>query len=294
MPSTESTDGGSTQGNGTKWRKWRKKMGFTGYMTMELFGTMVYVFLGTAGEGLGYLANPSGGRSSLAGFVSFLIWGLALSIGIYIGGGYSGGQLNGAVTVGMATVEKMDRHKMLGYFVAQVFGGLIGSGLAAGFYDSATRQSGYVFSPIPKQGFQLYHFFLTPFLATFLFLLVLSGICDVRNMRIPRAMLGLCIGFTYALISMVFSNCWSGAVIMNPTADAGMRIINALFGNNVFWTEALVAYFGSFLGGACGAVFYTFAFQYHWDIMPIKPPAPAGRVTTTIQPPLKTLGNQGV
>lgn len=253
-------------------------------MSVEWFGTLIFVFLGTAGEGLSYLSDPSGDRSQLAGFISFLIWGLALAVGLYISGGYSGGQLNGSVTIGMATVDKLDKQKILPYFAAQVIGGICGSGLTSGFYNTAANKAGYVLSPIPKHGFPMYHLFLSPFLASFLFLLILSGICDVHNMRIPRAMLGLCIGFTYPLVSVVFSDFWSGHVIMNPTADMGMRIVNALHGNNVFWESTVIAYFGSFFGAACGSALYTFAIQYH---APIKPPAPAGWVSTSFQPLLK-------
>lgn len=259
-------------------------------MGPEWFGTLIYVFLGTAGEGLSYLTDPSGGRSSLSGFISFFIWGLALAVGIYISGGYSGGQLNGSVTIGMSTVGKLDRTTILPYFAAQIVGAICGAGLTRGFYDFAAVKSGYVLSPVPKHGFPMYHFFLSPFLATFFFLLILSGICDVRNMRIPRAMLGLCIGFTYPIVAIAFSDFWSGKVIMNPTADMGMRIVNTLSGNNVFWNESIVAYFGSFFGAACGSALYTFAIQYHWGTVPTKPPAPAGRVTTSFQPSLRTTG----
>lgn len=255
------------------------------YMSVECFGTLVYVFLGTAGEGLSYLSDPSGDRSTITGFISFFIWGLALAIGIYISGGYSGGQLNGSVTIGMALVGKLDRKKILPYFVAQVIGGLLGAGLTLGFYNTAAIQSGYVLSPVPKHGVPMYHLFLSPFMATFCFLLIMSGICDVRNMKIPRAMLGLCIGLTYPLVSVVFSDFWSGQVIMNPTADLGMRIINALSGNDVFWRSAMISYFGSFFGAICGSALYTFSIQNQWDAR-IKPPAPVGRVTTSLQPPL--------
>ena len=110
---------------------------FAGFMSIELSGTIAYIFIGTAGEGLGFLVDSSGGRSTLPGSVPFFTW--ALSVGIYIAGGYSGGQLNGSVTVAMATVGmdtvgKMKRHKTLIYFAAQFWGGLLGSALTAGLY----------------------------------------------------------------------------------------------------------------------------------------------------------------
>ena len=51
--------------------------------------------------------------------------GAALAIAILIGGPSSGGMFNPAVTVMMATADKLDRAKVVPYIIAQVAGGLV-------------------------------------------------------------------------------------------------------------------------------------------------------------------------
>lgn len=111
-------------------------------------------------------------------------------------------------------------------------------------------------------------------------------VCDVKNMRIPRAMFRLCAGLTHP--SSLSFHCRSGTVILNPTADLGMRIMDAFFGSTVSWSESIIACSGSFSGVSCGSVLCTFAIQRHWDKFPIKPPTPTGRITT-FQPLLKLI-----
>jgi len=51
--------------------------------------------------------------------------GAALAIAILIGGPISGGMFNPAVTIMMATADKLDRAKVVPYIIAQVAGGLV-------------------------------------------------------------------------------------------------------------------------------------------------------------------------
>jgi len=54
-------------------------------------------------------------------------WGMALTAAIYVCGGVSGGHVNPAVTLGMASVGKLAWKKVPIYFVAQYIGAFLGA-----------------------------------------------------------------------------------------------------------------------------------------------------------------------
>jgi len=86
----------------------------------EAYGTFVLVGIGT---GAILAAQVSGG-----GVIEIsLAFGLALIAGLYSVGRISGGHFNPAVSLGMFLDQRMSLADMIGYWVAQVVGGLVGS-----------------------------------------------------------------------------------------------------------------------------------------------------------------------
>jgi glycerol uptake facilitator-like aquaporin len=72
----------------------------------EFFGTMFYVYVIVA------TGNP-------------LAIGAALALAILLTTNISGGHINPATTIVMATAGKLDVNEIVPYIVAQIFGGLV-------------------------------------------------------------------------------------------------------------------------------------------------------------------------
>ena len=105
----------------------------------EVFGTFVLVLIGTmavvavSGDGLVMAAVP-------------LAFGLALLAGLYAFGEVSGGHFNPAVTLAMFVDRRASVTDLIGYWISQVAGGLLGSLVLLWMTDQATvdlTASGY-------------------------------------------------------------------------------------------------------------------------------------------------------
>ena len=63
-----------------------------------------------------------------------MAWGLAVMLGVFIAGPYSGAHLNPAVTLGLAAAGTFSWAYVLPYIVAQMLGGFFGAVLVYAFY----------------------------------------------------------------------------------------------------------------------------------------------------------------
>ncbi|KAJ6221445.1 hypothetical protein RDWZM_007257 [Blomia tropicalis] len=99
----------------------------------ELLGTCVLTCLGCAGNALVNVRDAG----NVGMIVVPITWGLALTVAIYVCGGVSGGHVNPAVTLGMASVGKLPWSKVLHYFAAQYLGAFIGAVLTFVVYREA-------------------------------------------------------------------------------------------------------------------------------------------------------------
>ena len=90
----------------------------------ELVGTMILVLLGD-GVVANVLLNKSKGHNS--GWIVITAgWGLGVAIAVYCVRAISGGHLNPAVTVGLASIGKFPWSDVAGYLVAQMIGAFLG------------------------------------------------------------------------------------------------------------------------------------------------------------------------
>jgi len=97
----------------------------------EFIGTFTLVFVGASAVAL----TVQQGGSILTSAFAF---GLALMTIIYVWGSYSGAHVNPAVSFGFAVAGQMNWGLMLGYWVAQLIGGIAAAALVAYFFGTAT------------------------------------------------------------------------------------------------------------------------------------------------------------
>lgn len=195
-------------------------------LTAEFVGTFTLVFLGC-------------GAAVLAGFgvvgqegIAFA-FGLAIVAMAYGIGPISGCHVNPAVSFGAWVAGRMPTGEMLGYWIAQCLGAVVGAGIllliASGSPDfnfaHGLGQNGYgVKMPVSGQGspgdYSLMACAIFEVVATFIFVTVILGATQKNNVASPLA--GLAIGLTLVVIHIV--GIQVTGVSVNPARSLGPAV----------------------------------------------------------------------
>lgn len=187
-------------------------------MAAEFIGTFTLVLFGC-------------GAVVLAGFgivgQEGIAWafGLAIVAMAYAIGGVSGCHVNPAVSFGAWLAGRMPTEEMLGYWIAQCLGAIVGAGvvylIASGSLDytieAGLGQNGYgAGSP---GGYSLLACAVFEVVATFIFLVTILG---VTQPGAPTQLAGLVIGLTLAAIHIV--GIQVTGVSVNPARSLGPAV----------------------------------------------------------------------
>jgi MIP family channel proteins len=201
----------------------------------EFLGTFTLVFVGA---GAVALTAQQGG--SLVG--SAFAFGLALMAIIYAWGNYSGAHVNPAVSFGFAVAGRMNWGLMLGYWIAQLLGGILAAALIAYFFGTESGVGASVGSLTNTDAWKaiLLEAILT-------FFLVITVLLVTRNPMLAVAS-GLAIGLVLTF-DMFIGFPLTGAS-MNPARSLGP----AIFSNNIgtYWIYVV----GPLLGALVAALVY--------------------------------------
>lgn len=209
----------------------------------EFLGTFTLVFVGA---GAVALTAQQGG--SLVG--SALAFGLALMVLIYTWGSYSGSHLNPAVSFGFAVAGRMHWGLMIGYWIAQLLGGIAAAALIAYFFGTASGVGASIGSLTNTDAWKA-----VLFEAILTFFLVITFLLVTRNPWLAIAG-GLAIGLVLTF-DMLVGAPLTGAS-MNPARSLGP----ALFSNNMgtYWIYIV----GPLLGALVAALIYKL-FTNDWS-----------------------------
>ena len=194
-------------------------------LAAEFIGTFTLVLFGC-------------GSAVLAGFGIIGQLGIAFAFGLaivamaYGVGSISGCHVNPAVSFGAWAAGRMPTGEMLGYWIAQCLGAIVGAGvlllIASGSPDYALAdglgQNGYgVRDAVSNQGSPGYYSLLSgaifEVVATFIFLVVILG---VTQKGAPSQLAGLAIGLTLVLIHIV--GIQITGVSVNPARSLGPAV----------------------------------------------------------------------
>jgi len=244
----------------------------------ELLGTAVLVLLGSAAAAQTVLSlHHHGGQMS-----SSLGWGLGVTLGMTVAGGVSGGHLNPAITVAMASVGRFPWWKVPHYLAGQYLGALVSSGLVFLVYWDALvwyehdrgeyrslPDTASIFSSFPGQHLSTGGAVLDQVVSAGLLLLSLSAITDPRNLRVGREVVPPLSGLTVLALGISLGhNCFSGC---NPARDLAARLFTWLagWGAGVFTypTPAwwlLAPMLATHVGAVAGAWLYRLMVELHW------------------------------
>lgn len=186
----------------------------------ELIGTFVLVF---AGIGCAVLAGPQVGAVGIS-----LAFGFALLAMVYAVGPVSGCHINPAVTLGLLLAGKMERRYVVGYWVAQVLGGLLAAGavlviargLAGGYSAEQAGLGANGFGAHSPGGYGVAAAFVAELILTMILVLTVLLATDARA---PVGFAGLAIGIALVLVHLV------GIPITNTSVNPARSLAPAVF-----------------------------------------------------------------
>lgn len=194
-----------------------------------------------------------------------LAWGLAVMLGVFIAGPYSGAHLNPAVTLGLAAAGTFNWSFVLPYIVAQMLGGFVGAVLVYAFYkdhydatdDPATKLSTFCTIPaIRNYGRNLF----SEIVGTFVLVFVILVLATESNT--PEVGMGSLGAFPVAMLIVALGMSLGGTTgyAINPARDLAPRLAHAVLpirgkGTND-WAYSWVPVLGPIIGGVLAAGLY--------------------------------------
>jgi glycerol uptake facilitator protein len=233
--------------------------------TAEFIGTAFLIIMGD-GVVANVLLNRSKGQNS--GWIVISVgWGIGVALAVYCVGAISGGHLNPAVTLGLATIGQFAWADVPGYIGAQMAGAFLGATLVwlaylphwKGTEDQGAKLAVFCTAPaIRSPGANL----LTEAIGTFVLMLGVLAILSPSNLKPAHGFdtgLGpLLVGVLVLGIGVSLGGPTGYAI--NPARDFASRIAHWVLpvagkgGSD--WGYAWVPVIGPLIGGVLGALFY--------------------------------------
>ncbi|MDQ2833064.1 MAG: aquaporin Z [Acidobacteriota bacterium] len=234
----------------------------------EFFGTFWLVF-GGCGSAVLAAAFPQLG----IGFVGVsLAFGLTVLTMAFAIGHVSGCHLNPAVSVGLVVGRRFAIGDLIPYIIAQVLGGLAGSGvlyLIASGKPGFSLASGFAsngYGAHSPGGYSLLACFVAEVVLTAFFLLVILGSTDERA---PKGFAPIAIGLCLTLIHLISIPVTNTSV--NPARSTGPAVFVGGWAISQLWLFWVAPIVGAILGGLISQAFFAAPQQPIREEMAAKP-----------------------
>ncbi|KFM68993.1 Aquaporin-9, partial [Stegodyphus mimosarum] len=242
----------------------------------EFFGTFILILYGDSA----FAGTILEGKGVPDVFGVTWVWGMGALLGITCAGGVSGGHIHPGVTVAFATVGKFPWRKVPHYVLGQHLGGFFAAVVVYfTFYDGfyvfdpmktvvGENRTAWVFATYPREGISIWNCFFTELVVGFLVMFTVMGIVDTKNLKIPKFLYPLFIGFVIQATAQSF--CMNCMAPLNPARDFPTRVFTAIAGwgketfsirSYGYWWIGLI---GPHIGCIIGAWFYYLAIELHW------------------------------
>jgi len=223
-------------------------------LTAEFFGTFWLVF-GGCGSAVLAAAFPQLGIGFLGVALAF---GLTVVTMAYAIGHISGCHLNPAISIGLAVGKRFPFAEVIPYIVAQVLGGVVGSGvlyLIASGKDGFSLSGGFAsngYGAHSPGGYSLMACFVAEVVLTFFFVLVIHGATDHRGVT---GFAGLAIGLTLTLIHLI------GIPVTNLSVNPARSTAPAVFAGGWALQQLWLFWVAPILGAMIAGVLYNALFE---------------------------------
>ncbi|PSL47456.1 glycerol uptake facilitator protein [Chitinophaga niastensis] len=230
----------------------------------EIVGTAFLIALGD-GVVANVILNKSKGNQG-GWIVITMGWAMAVFIGVYCAGKYSGAHLNPAVTLAKAMMGDFPWEKVPGYVAAQMAGAMLGALLVWLCYkkqfdattDAETKLG--VFCTMPAIRNNRYNF-LTEFVATLVFILAIFYLTG------PTAGIGSldALPVAFVVLSIGLSLGGPTGYAINPARDLGPRLMHFLLPipgkRDSDWSYAWIPILGPLTGAAAATLIFKYCLQ---------------------------------
>ncbi|WNW13723.1 MIP/aquaporin family protein [Pseudomonas sp. DTU_2021_1001937_2_SI_NGA_ILE_001] len=256
-----------------------KQPSLAGQCTAEFLGTALMLFFGTGCVAALKVAGASFGLWEIS-----IIWGMAVSMSIYLSAGVSGAHLNPAVSIALSLFAGFEKKKLPFYIASQIAGAFCGAGLVYLLYvnlffdfeqahqmvrgTAKSLELASVFSTYPNPAISVGQAFLVEVVITAVLMAVIMALADDKN-GLPRGALApLLIGLLVAVIGSAMGPLTGFA--MNPARDLGPKIMTFLAGwGDIAFTGGrdipyfLIPIFAPIIGASLGAGCYRLLIARH-------------------------------
>ncbi|KAJ4334001.1 glycerol channel [Didymella glomerata] len=250
---------------------------FWGVVIMVMFGdgSVAQVLLST-----GQATAPGGNGYGSYQSINWG-WGLGVLLGIYVAGD-SGAYLNPAITFCNCLFRQLPWRRFPIYFIAQILGGFVGSGIVYANYISAIdffeghnlrtvppapNATAGIFCTYPQAFVTKTSQFFSEFIASALLMFVIFALKDPSNNGVPKSdkWFPLCLFFLIFGLGSCFG--WQTGYAINIARDFGPRLMSYAVGYGpevwsaggyYFWIPMVAPFLGCAFGGFLYDVFiYT-------------------------------------
>ncbi|KAH7914294.1 major intrinsic protein superfamily membrane channel protein [Hygrophoropsis aurantiaca] len=254
--------------------KWSSIREFIREPAAEFLGTMILVIFGCGGDCQVVLSSSTAVASSpKGGYLSLnLGWAIGVALGVWVCGGITGGHINPAVTLALASVRGFPWKKVPFYILAQLLGGICGAGMVYGNYFHAINLyeggrdirtingTGNLFATYAADYMTPVSCFFAEFLGSAMLIITILCVTDKHNGPPPAGLVPLVLFFVILGIGLALGMETGYAV--NPARDLGPRILTAMVGygsavftfRNQYWLWCSIL--GPVLGMQIGALVY--------------------------------------
>ena len=261
-----------------------------GQCTAEFLGTALLIFFGTGCVAALKVAGASFGLWEIS-----IIWGMGVSMAIYLSAGVSGAHLNPAVSIALSLFAGFEKRKLPFYILAQIAGAFCAAALVYYLYSNlfisyeqshnlvrgsqASLELASIFSTYPHPAISVGQAFLVEVVITAILMAVIMALSDNNN-GLPRGALApLLIGLLIAVIGSAMGPLTGFA--MNPARDFGPKLMTYFAGwGDVAFTGGrsvpyfLIPIFAPLVGACLGAALYRVLIARHLPA-PVSPTAEA-------------------
>ncbi|MFT8777372.1 MAG: MIP/aquaporin family protein [Gluconacetobacter liquefaciens] len=245
---------------------------FVGELIAEFIAVFIIILVGDSVAAMYSLYDPSPYRNAYWGVC--IVWGLGVTIAIYVTGAVSGTHANPAVTLALALFRGFSWRKVLPYVAVQVLGGMAGAAIVYVLYAPVIDHfnlahhldrlhdggAAGVFFTHPGDFVTPLHALVDEIILTALLLFGIFAVTCEYNTQAPQANSGaLIIGLLVAAIGGCagYLEAWA----INPARDFGPRLFcyfagwgpSALPAPGNYWWVPIV---GPLAGGVIGAGAY--------------------------------------
>jgi MIP family channel proteins len=209
----------------------------------EFIGTFFLCFIGIAAILSGTAAV--GAHPTIVGIA--LAHGLALTVGVAVFGGVSGGHLNPAVTAGLFATGRIKLPDAITHVIAQLAGGTGGALICKCVFPVAAIAEANLGIPLPAAWASPGVVFTMEFVLTFLLMIAVFGIAvDERGKAVKIGAFAIGLTVTFDILA---GGAVSGAS-MNPARSFGPALVQG------FWDFHYLYWIGPVAGAVVAALLY--------------------------------------